>query len=538
MPGIHKSVSWLVIISLCFTMNGCYYYKVVKPSTPPAESVNNLQKEGKFLILHLDDKAWKISDIVIDDEFFTGKIDSLIGHDSYTKTKPDKANRYRKKGKLNNTEMLNEVHIYVSGFKEIEEGRISVALNSISKIEIYDKDKGSTTASWIFSGIGIAAGAFGILMVIVALTKSSCPFVYISDGKEFIFTGEIFSGATQPGLERDDYLRLPAIIETEGKFQIRIANEVKEIQSINLAEFIIADHSGTASVLIDKSGLFHSVSYPVPPIVAKTSGGRNVMPLVINKDSLSYLFDGDKSDKSGVEDIVFTFVKPLQMQSGKLVIRAKNSFWLDGLFLKFHSLFGEKYSDFSDKQETASGEKLKKWSLDQKLPLLVYVEQNNKWKLVDYFNIAGPMALRDDILALDLSGISGDTVKIKLECGFRFWELDYAGLDFSTDEAIKTVTVPAGTAIDEKGLDVRALLAKADSSYYRQKEVGNQVLVTFDAPELNGASRDIFLHSRGYYKILREGHGKPDRKNLKSFRKPGRLPEYSRELYNLLPKEQ
>ncbi len=513
-PGIHKSVTWVVIISFCISMNGCYYYKAVSPSTPAATSVKDLQDEGKFLILHLDDKAWKISNIVIDNEFLTGEIENLIGHVSYKTMNPDKTNRYKKRENLNGVELLNEVHIYVTGFKEIENGRVSVSQGSIVKIEIYDKDKGATAVSWIFSSIGVTAGAFGLLLVAVFLTKSSCPFVYASDGIEFIFTGEIFSGATQPGLERDDYLRLPAIRETESKYQIRITNEVKEIQSINLAEVIIADHSGKASVLIDKSGTIHSVFYPVPPVEAKTSGGRNVLPLVINKDTLSYLFDEKKSGQSGVDDIVLKFVKPSDMQTVKLVIRAKNSFWLDALFLNFHSLFGEKYSVFSSKQEIAPGEKLKKWSLDQKLPLLVYVEQNNRWNFVDYFNIAGPMALRDDILPINLDGISGDT------------------------EVIKTITVPAGAAIDEKGLDVLALLTKTDSSYYRQKEVGNEVLLTFNAPEMKGAARDIFLHSRGYYKILREGQGKPDRKNLKKFRKPGRLPEYSRELYDLLPMEQ
>ncbi len=31
-----------------------------------------------------------------------------------------------------------------------------------------------------------------------------------------MFSGEIFSGATQPGLERDDYMLLPGVASSEG----------------------------------------------------------------------------------------------------------------------------------------------------------------------------------------------------------------------------------------------------------------------------------------------------------------------------------
>ena len=111
-------------------------------------------------------------------------------------------------------------------------------------------------------------------------------------------------------------------------------------------------------------------------------------------DSLSFLFDDKESGKSGVENIILKFVKPANTHIAKLLIRAKNSFWLDGLFLKFHSLFGKNFDEFARRQETAPGDKLREWSLNQKLPLSVYVEENGKWNFTDYFNIAGPMAYR------------------------------------------------------------------------------------------------------------------------------------------------
>ena len=465
------------------------------------------------------------------------KVDNLIGHATYIKTNPEKSNRYKRSGVPYGLELLNEAHIYVNEFKEIENGRISVPISAIRKIEIYDKDSGATLASWVFAGIGIAAVTTAVLIVIILLTKSSCPFVYTSDGKDFTFTGEIFSGATQPGIERDDYLNLPFIKESEGKYLIKISNEVKEIQSVNLAELIIADHPENTDILIDKYGMIHSIHDLTSPVEARNSMGKNVISLVSRKDSLSFLFDDKESGKSGVENVVLKFAKPANTHIAKLLIRAKNSFWLDGLFLKFHSLFGKNFDEFARRQETAPGDKLREWSLNQKLPLSVYVEENGKWHFVDYFNIAGPMAFREDILPIYLDKVSGDTVKIKLECGFNFWELYYAGLDCSKDVSIKTETVPMLTAIDEKGQDVKSLLSKADSLYYIQPDVGNQVLLTFQSPKRTDSSRTVLLHTRGYYKILRDMGGNADKRSLRKFKKPGRMPEYSRELYDLLPKK-
>ena len=40
------------------------------------------------------------------------------------------------------------------------------------------------------------------------------------------------------------------------------------------------------------------------------------------------------------------FKKPENSESAKLILRAKNSFWFDVLFTRFHKLFGEKYNSF------------------------------------------------------------------------------------------------------------------------------------------------------------------------------------------------
>jgi hypothetical protein len=57
--------------------------------------------------------------------------------------------------------------------------------------------------------------------------------------------------------------------------------------------------------------------------------------------------------------------------------------------MRFHKLFGEKYNTFAASQESASGEELNKFLLEQNIPLSVYLERDGKWQFTDNFNIAG-----------------------------------------------------------------------------------------------------------------------------------------------------
>lgn len=534
LPAISRPLAWIMICSFLIMTSGCSYFKVVRPSEQPADVINKMQDQQKFIILHLDDKAWQLTDIIVNEESVTGSISELVGHERYKSVKPENSNRYHKSKSNNESYILSEVHIYVTEYSEVEKGRISIPASAIEKIEVYDKDKGATTASWAFSALGVAAGAFGVLLVIIALTKSSCPFVYTYDGQDYMFSGEIFSGATQPGLERDDYMLLPGVVSSEGTYSIRLTNEVHEIQSVNLASLLVVDHPDDISVLIDKTGKIQTIRRPSVPLTAVNIAGRDILDRIGKKDSVYFSGNPPDMGKVGVETIVMKFLKPHDCKSAKLVIRAKNSFWLDVLFTKFHSLFGEKYNKFAEKQESASPGKLNKFLFDQKIPLSAYIEKEGKWQSAGYFNIAGPMAMRDDILPVDLDGISSDTVKIKLETGFLFWEVDYAGMDFSKTEKVVQAELAATIALDRNGADVIDLLRAKDKSYLVLKEVGDEIMLDFNKPSMQNSSRSVFLHTSGYYKILRDQTGPADKQALKTFRKPNRFPEFSKETYNLL----
>ncbi len=529
-PLILKMITWIMLGPFLIMTGGCNYFRVHSSGKPYPAVIQQMQEEQKFIILHLEDRAWHLTDIRSDENHVTGTLSFLSGHDIYKTANPDRANRYNRSKTSGQSEVLDEVHIYASEMAITDRVNVSIPSDAILRVEEYSKAMGATAFSYLSVPLGILAGAFVVTGIIVALT--SCPFVYVFDGAEYLFTGEIFSGAIQPGLERDDYLPLPFIRPTDETYNIKITNELKERQYVDMAELMVVDHGKDVLVITDKNGFPFTVLSPLPPVSALTGDNTDVTDLVREKDARSYSGLEGITDENSINSVILKFVKPEEASEGRLLIRAKNTLWLEAVSLKMHELFGERYNTFSAKRDAVPGHKLQKWQLEQQLPLSVYIEKNHKWEFLDYFNIAGPAAMRDDILQLNLEDIISDTVKIKLETGFRFWEVDYTAMDFSSKEEVSVVRLPLISATANGDMEVKEALAATDDVYYVLDEQGDEAILVFSCPELKNDCRSVFLHSRGYYKVIRDQAGPPDKKTLRTFRKPGRIPLFSRELYD------
>lgn len=532
----HPLTTRFIAIALAFlTLNltqGCYYFKVNTHSLPSTEMIAGLEDQEKNFILHFNEKTLRLTNVELLDNTLSGQITELPHSFASYQVNPNKANRYYKKASFNQSYLLNEVHLHVDEYTDMGNNRISVPVSSVSKVEIYDKDTAATTGSWILGTLGVIAGVYLIMAILVLIFKQSCPFIYTFDGDNFHFAGEIFSGAIQPGLERHDYLRLPAIKPADGKYKLKVTNEVKEIQHINLMELLAVDHPANVSVLMDKYGQLQTVSEPVLPTVAKTITGQDIIPMIGNQDDLAYHFNAAATTDATTDEIVLTFDKPESADVGKLIIRAKNSLWIEHVFSSFHDKFGRMYNAFDRKEEKKPGSELRELMFSQGFPLSVFLEKDGEWELQDFYEIAGPMAMKDDVLAINLSGIESEEIQIKIETGLMFWDIDYVAMDFTENFPLKIKTLTALDAIDENGINVGESIRTDDKLYYSQPMIGNEANLTFPVPEFTDEDRTVILHSKGYYKILRDQKGRADWKTLKTFREPGRMQQFSKELFD------
>jgi hypothetical protein len=181
------------------TLDGCYFFKVTKTDPNQMQSLYSYNINNKFYILHANDSVWNLNHPVFSNDTIKGTLVPLIGHRSFETANPEKANRFKiQRG--GGASVTDEVHIYIDTCCYTANSSLILPIKSIKKVEVYDMAKGATAASWIAGMTAATVGALGIFLLILILTKESCPFIYVFDGTDYSFVGEIFSGATQPVL--------------------------------------------------------------------------------------------------------------------------------------------------------------------------------------------------------------------------------------------------------------------------------------------------------------------------------------------------
>ena len=120
--------------------------------------------------------------------------------------------------------------------------------------------------------------------------------------------------------------------------------------STNLSELIVVDHSAGSEVLIDKYGKLCAISTPYSPLSATNLEGNDILSQILSKDSISYFGSDPGSDPNFTDGAIMEFEIPEETDTLNICLRAKNSFWLDYLFTRFHGLFGSKYDKYVESQ--------------------------------------------------------------------------------------------------------------------------------------------------------------------------------------------
>ncbi len=529
-----SAISIFVLIAFLNLMYGCFYYKV-KPLAVKTTEISKLRGNGKMLIVHQGSNSWDLNNLIINEntQELIGNFKEITDKDElYIPKNPIGANKYNPE----NGDPTIEVHFYITEYIEKADSLIIIPISSVKKIEVYDKDKNATTASQVFSAIGIIVGVIAIIIIIVFLSKSSCPFVYINTNGSYSFTGEIYGGAISPNQERDDYLPLPDFLPVNDTFMLKISNELLEKQYTNIAELMLLDYNKSSKVLLDKNGNIQTISTPQLPIKALSNNNIDYLKTISKQDTSSFLFNEQVNQNDIVSGLQLSFKNTEKAKKAKLIIHAKNSLWLDYIYGKFNEQFGDLYNSFAESQKKMPAIKKTKWSLAQNIPLSVYIETKKGWKLVDYFDVIGPLASRDMVMPVNLLEVNNEQINLKIESGFMFWELDYAAMDFSDNEIVKTTIIKPTTATDENKNDVRYALSFADKNYLNQPQVGNSALIKYKSIANECSKRSVILYTRGYYEYIRDYKGKPDISYLKSFKKKDAFTKFSKQHYDAIIK--
>ncbi|MCZ7554777.1 MAG: hypothetical protein M5R41_00045 [Bacteroidia bacterium] len=509
----HKNLrAWCILLSLAL-LHACSTYNRVEVQYDP----ETLISEGSGTLVYRGQEYPIFYPVIRGDTLLFSRVSTR---------NVDGTTRYYKDNQRMSDTRTYRVHVDSSYGLNTTQQVLHIPQRAIVKAE-FDEPRPGAVAANVFLGL---LGFLVLVSAIALATKKSCPFVYAYDSTGTRLEGEIYSGAIYPPIERDDYLHLPHLRAVDEQYRVRLTNEVREVQHTNLAELWVIDHPEGVRTFIDKYGQIHASAEPVAPASAVSLEGEDVLGLVRYEDGRPY---DSRIQKHGplVDGVVLRFPCPADAQRAKLLIRAKNCFWLDYTLSAFYEHFGSTYGAWVEQQKTAEAEKLLAWSRDQHIPIAVSVRNDQSWELRDYFNIAGPLAMRHDVLELPVSPTPDGYAEVKLEFGRHFWEVDWVAIDFGNDLVLKKTVVPLHQAHDGDGTPVRSALLTTDDQYHTMESIGDKAELVFDVPEMReDMQRSVFLHSRGHYEILHTPVGVPDVPFVSGFRKPGRFTEFARDL--------
>ncbi len=512
------------------------YYKTHPAGNNPSE-ITSLNSSNRYFILRDNNHAYHLKDIQLssDQQSFTGKLEYLPSNHLMRLNK-SKKEKYTYSKSNSDKEVLNEVHFYTSfplpATISDRDSVVNVNLSQIDKIEVVEKDQKRTTQSYIIGGIGYSAGAVVLAGIIIAATKSSCPFVSAYNNGEFSLQGEIYGGAIYPQLARNDFM--PLKLEPLGdRLSIKISNELKELQFTDIANLQIITHLKTSRILSDPEGKLYSITNPQHPFRATLNSRKNVLSAIRESNDDEILYMDDTTTTDAVNYVVLNFKKSETYQKGKLILTLKNSYWLDFLYGEIAKGFGNYYNTYLKKQSKKPVAELNKWISDQKIPLQISVKTSAGWKTISNLNTIGPVAYRDIVIPVNLNDISDESISVKLSSGFMFWELDYAAMDFTDSENFSVKETQPDTAVNEKGEDVLAKLKSADGIYLEQPSPGDVTTLTYSYEPVSNSSltQTYILHSKGYYQHIRNYQNKPDVDFLKQFTKANAFNLFSRKHY-------
>jgi len=515
----------LITLSSCFLS---FYRTNTKPSIAAADA-SRLSSENKYFIIHFSNSTKGLENIYVKNDTLYGNLVHLTPE--HSKNLNTEANRKTVRIRAKDKKYaLIEVHLYTAAQLNNNDSVFAAAMSSFNRADVYELNKGATVTNHVLSIAGIVIASGAIISLIAFAIACNCPQVYVDNNGAYNFTSGLYSGAVYSTLERTDYLPLTTVPYNAKDISYKIANAKNEEQFINKVELLQVNHATGINVLADRYGNIYSYEKTTAPTSALIDNKNDIRNVLTQTDEQYYSFDNN-ANKNGFSDVRLTFEKPSGVNNAKLVIHARNTYWGGLVHKEFINLFGDEFEKWRAKQEKADPKDLEKWQTDQALPLMVYIKTNDGWKFVDYFQLIGNTASRDMIMQIDTRNITGNTIELKLETAYRFWDMDFAGIDYSNNSSFSVNIIKPSQVIKSDSTDEKEVLLNSDKQYVH---LINDEFITFKysiPATSNNAEALYFLVSGGYYHNLEQITGKANYNELLKFKQQGAFDKFSRKKY-------
>lgn len=425
-----------------------------------------------------------------------------------------------------------------------ESGTRRVPVDQVHQVIVPAKRRGKL--------IGFIVGAAIDAVIIAAVAASndeppppptdspyySCPFVYSHDGSGFVLDAEVFGGALFERAQRTDFARLERLTPSKRELRVRITNELRETQYVDSVSLVVVDHAPGSRVVSTFSGELLELDAPREARLATDLAGRTVTDLVARHDGRSWVsnpFGRDPEDERQLRDgLVLEFARPTGSGAATLSLTVTNTGWASYLQGQLLELLGPDVDAWyarMDASPEARGQ-LHEAMLREGM-LRVSIWDGAAWTPAGYVWEVGPSVARNQALRLDLTGIPGDRLRVKLDATAGLWMVDDVVVDFAA-RTLPSTELTVAAARDQDGRDLRDVLEASDGQRYVMASRDDWAELSFTAPPAGaGRARSVFVKSSGYYHIHASGRGESQAALLERLlTEPGAYGRYTLALLN------
>jgi hypothetical protein len=230
-----------------------------------------------------------------------------------------------------------------------------------------------------------------------------------------------------------------------------------------------------------------------------------------------------------LNSIFLKFDRSEVASDSKLIIRGKQTEWLETVANHIFVNMGNSFNDWVKKKDEEPAEKRMIKSVKQGLSLNVYLKIAGKWDYLGSHHRVGTLSMRELVMDLDLKSVTSTQIEIKLESAYKLWELDYVAIANEWDKNLTITTLDFESVVDRKGNDISELINLADNRYYVQNGDGSfaDLLVKPSSSETSS----IVLSGTGYYHHIRDYTHERNLKFLKQVRRNLGIQNLSKTLF-------
>ena len=343
-----------------------------------------------------------------------------------------------------------------------------------------------------------------------------CPFIYSFDGDKFVFDAEPLGAAICQGLKRSEWCGLDHLKAVDGRYRLKVANEMDETQSLDEIKLLVVDHPPGTRVVPDYFGNLQVFSHIVYPASARDGQGRNILPLLGRDDNVFWQSREQNRPTAATgnprDELVLEFPKPENARQVKLLADAWTTMAGARAAKEYLAMMGDSLDRFYQEINSAGPalQKYMAWLFEEELYLMrVYVETPQGWSPRGVIVGGGPYIAKEKAYVLDIADVPGDILRIKLMPPEGFWMIDRLATDFNPAQPVPGMEISAIEASGAEAQEKLNLLAGTNNRFLVMPEKGESFDLVFPAPAEppSGTIRSVILKASGFYTIHLEARG-------------------------------